>query len=106
MSAPTIDFQTIFPDEVVTDAKVRDIELPGGAGVMALVTLDNGKDHTRPNTFGPQTLMRLAEVLDGVKARVAGGELAAVAITVHPRGRGRSVRGGEGLQRRAGRGHR
>ena len=84
MSAPTIDFQTIFPDEVVTDAKVRDIELPGGAGVMALVTLDNGKDHTRPNTFGPQTLMRLAEVLDGVKARVAGGELAAVAITGKP----------------------
>ncbi|QQS00770.1 MAG: enoyl-CoA hydratase/isomerase family protein [Austwickia sp.] len=84
MSAPTIDFQTIFPDEVVTDAKVRDIELPGGAGVMALITLDNGKDHTRPNTFGPQTLIHLSEVLDGVKARVDRGELATVAITGKP----------------------
>ena len=84
MSAPTIDFQAIFPDEVITDAKVRDIDLPGGAGVLALVTLDNGKDHTRPNTFGPQTLMRLAEVLDGVKARVDAGELKAVAITGKP----------------------
>ena len=84
MSATTIDFQAIFPDEVVTDALVRDIELPGAAGTMALVTLDNGKDHTRPNTFGPQTLMRLAEVLDGVKARVDAGELASVAITGKP----------------------
>ena len=84
MSATTIDFQAICPDEVVTDALVRDIELPGAAGTMALVTLDNGKDHTRPNTFGPQTLMRLAEVLDGVKARVDAGELASVAITGKP----------------------
>ncbi|MCA0435152.1 MAG: 3-hydroxyacyl-CoA dehydrogenase NAD-binding domain-containing protein [Austwickia sp.] len=84
MSAPTIDFQTIFPDEVITDAKVRDIELPGGAGVMALLTLDNGKDHTRPNTFGPQTLIRLDAVLQGLQERAAKGEIAAVAITGKP----------------------
>ena len=44
---------TLFPGEVVTRALVRDVELPYGAGPMALITLDNGHDHTRPNTFGP-----------------------------------------------------
>ena len=44
---------TLFPGEVVTRALVRDVELPYGAGTMALITLDNGHDHTRPNTFGP-----------------------------------------------------
>ena len=34
-------------------AHVRDVELPCGAGTMALITLDNGFDHTKPNTFGP-----------------------------------------------------
>jgi hypothetical protein len=33
-------------NEVVTGALVRDVELPGGAGTMALITLDNGRDHT------------------------------------------------------------
>jgi hypothetical protein len=41
-------------DEVVTHAFVRDVELPLGAGRAALITLDNGHDHTKPNTFGPQ----------------------------------------------------
>ncbi len=39
-------------DEVVTRALSRDVELPLGAGTMALITLDNGHDHTKPNTFG------------------------------------------------------
>ena len=43
---------SLFPDEVVTRALVRDVPLPYGAGTMALITLDNGHDHTRPNTFG------------------------------------------------------
>ncbi|OUD95106.1 hypothetical protein CMMCAS05_02725 [Clavibacter michiganensis subsp. michiganensis] len=30
--------------------------LPSG-GVLALVTLDNGRDHTRPSTLGPATLL-------------------------------------------------
>ena len=29
---------------------------PGGAGTAALITLDNGLDHTKPNTFGPAGL--------------------------------------------------
>ncbi|GAB77304.1 3-hydroxyacyl-CoA dehydrogenase / enoyl-CoA hydratase / 3-hydroxybutyryl-CoA epimerase [Austwickia chelonae] len=80
----SIDFTEVFPDEVVTRALVRDIDLPEGAGTMALVTLDNGMDHTRPNTFGPQTLTLLGEVLDGVAARAAAGEIAAVGITGKP----------------------
>ena len=39
--------------ERVTHAHLRKITLPGGAGVLGLITLDNGEDHTRPNTFGP-----------------------------------------------------
>ena len=46
-------FRAQFPDEVVTHAHVRDVDLPGGAGTLALITLDNGFDHTKPTTFGP-----------------------------------------------------
>ena len=80
----SIDFQAVFPDEVITHALARDVELPGGAGTMALITLDNGHDHTRPNTLGPQTLIGLGEVLDSLKARVEAGELAAIGITGKP----------------------
>ena len=79
----TIPQQSALPDEVVTRALVHDVALPGG-GRLALVTLDNGRDHTRPSTFGPAGLAGLAEVLDGLKARVDAGELAAVAITGKP----------------------
>ena len=39
------------PEEVITHAKVRDVDLTpfGYKGVLALITLDNGLDHTRPN---------------------------------------------------------
>ena len=57
---------SLFPEEVVTRALVRDVELPDGAGTMALITLDNGRDHTRPNTFGPAGLLALREALDTV----------------------------------------
>ena len=50
---------SLFPEEVVTRALVRDVELPDGAGPMALITLDNGLDHTRPSTFGPAGLLAL-----------------------------------------------
>ena len=53
-----------FPakDEVVTEAKSRDLALPLGAGTMVLITLDNGLDHNRPNTFGPKSLAALNTV--------------------------------------------
>ena len=75
-----------FPDEVVTQAFVRDVDLSalGAAGTLALITLDNGKDHTRPSTFGPGGLAALDAALDVVAARAAAGEIAAVAVTGKP----------------------
>ncbi len=75
---------TLFPGEVVTRALVRDVELPYGAGPMALITLDNGHDHTRPNTFGPGGLISLREALDSVARRADRGDIAAVGITGKP----------------------
>jgi enoyl-CoA hydratase/carnithine racemase len=72
---------SLFPDEVVTRALVRDVQLPGGAGTMALITLDNGYDHTRPNTFGPAGLVALRDALDLVAART---DIAAVGVTGKP----------------------
>ena len=71
----------IFTDEVVTKALVRDVELPYGAGTMALITLDNGFDHTKPNTFGPGGLTALNDALDAVEAR---DDLVAVGVTGKP----------------------
>src|SRR3954468_21131641 len=71
----------IFADEVVTQARVRDVELPYGAGTMALITLDNGFDHTKPNTFGPGGLTALNAALDAVQAR---DDLVAVGVTGKP----------------------
>ncbi|KQZ88530.1 3-hydroxyacyl-CoA dehydrogenase [Phycicoccus sp. Root563] len=71
-------------DEVVTHAPVRDITLPGDAGVLALITLDNGFDHTKPNTFGPQTIANLLSVVQGLRTRAEAGEIQAVGITGKP----------------------
>src|SRR6516225_10499705 len=72
-----------FPDEVVTRAIVRDVDL-GPAGLLALITLDNGHDHTKPNTFGPQGLLSLNAALDAVARRAAAGQIAAVGVTGKP----------------------
>ncbi len=50
--------------EVVTQAltrllKVPSAAAPGGSITVALITLDNGRDHTRPNTLGPLGLASL-----------------------------------------------
>jgi len=82
MSA-TIETPPALPDEVVTRALVRDVALPGG-GTMALITLDNGRDHTRPTTFGPAGLANLDAALDAVTARAAAGEIVAVGLTGKP----------------------
>src|ERR1700748_1892164 len=71
-----------FPSEVVTRAIVRDVDL--GSGLLALITLDNGHDHTKPNTFGPQGLLSLSAALDAVSARAAAGEIAAVGVPGKP----------------------
>jgi 3-hydroxyacyl-CoA dehydrogenase/enoyl-CoA hydratase/carnithine racemase len=78
-----IDFSPLLAlagDEVVTHSPVRDVRLRSGK-VLALITLDNGRDHTRPNTLGPATMIELGETIAGLKARAAAGEIQAVGIT-------------------------
>jgi 3-hydroxyacyl-CoA dehydrogenase/enoyl-CoA hydratase/carnithine racemase len=80
----TLPSPEALPPEVVTRAIVRDVDLGPGAGLLALITLDNGHDHTKPNTFGPQGLLALNTALDAVAARAAAGEIAAVGVTGKP----------------------
>jgi 3-hydroxyacyl-CoA dehydrogenase/enoyl-CoA hydratase/carnithine racemase len=67
--------------EVVTRALSRDIKLPHTAGTAVLITLDNGRDHTRPNTLGVQGLGELNRALDTALARE---DIVAIAITGKP----------------------
>ncbi|MFX4270848.1 3-hydroxyacyl-CoA dehydrogenase NAD-binding domain-containing protein [Propionibacteriaceae bacterium Y1685] len=71
----------MMPDEVITRAIPRDVALPGGAGTAVLISLDNGLDHTKPNTFGPGSLKALNEALDATLSR---SDIVAVAITGKP----------------------
>ena len=78
-----IDFSplaALSDDEVVTHSLVRDVTLASGK-TLALITLDNGRDHTRPNTFGPATLTELGATLDELAQRAAAGEIQAVGVT-------------------------
>jgi 3-hydroxyacyl-CoA dehydrogenase/enoyl-CoA hydratase/carnithine racemase len=70
------------PEEVVTNALVRDVDLTpfGHKGTLALITLDNGLDHTRPNTFGPKSLA----TLDNAITEAIGRSPAAIAVTGKP----------------------
>lgn len=73
----------LYPDEVVTQAHVRHLDLPG-AGRFALITLDNGFDHTKPTTIGPQSLANLDAALDQVEREAAEGTVVGVGITGKP----------------------
>ncbi|MFI1016345.1 3-hydroxyacyl-CoA dehydrogenase NAD-binding domain-containing protein [Streptomyces sp. NPDC020965] len=74
----------LFPDEVVTQAHVRHLNLPAGAGRFALITLDNGLDHTKPTTFGPQSLAHLDAAIDQVEKEAAEGSIVGVGLTGKP----------------------
>jgi 3-hydroxyacyl-CoA dehydrogenase/enoyl-CoA hydratase/carnithine racemase len=80
----SIDLTAAFTNEVITRTLARDIELPGRAGTFVLITLDNGLDHTKPNTFGPATLLGLSEVLSKLRARAEAGEIVGVGVTGKP----------------------
>jgi 3-hydroxyacyl-CoA dehydrogenase/enoyl-CoA hydratase/carnithine racemase len=67
--------------ERVTEAKLRKVTLPGGAGVLGLITLDNGEDHTKPNTFGPRGLISLNAAVD---AALTDDEVVALGVTGKP----------------------
>jgi 3-hydroxyacyl-CoA dehydrogenase/enoyl-CoA hydratase/carnithine racemase len=79
----------LFPDETVTHSYVQDIQLPASGGrpspgTFALITLDNGLDHSKPTTLGPNTLVELGTVLEGLKDRAARGEIVGVGVTGKP----------------------
>ncbi|MFG3365291.1 3-hydroxyacyl-CoA dehydrogenase NAD-binding domain-containing protein [Streptomyces sp. NPDC090032] len=74
----------LFPDEVVTSANVRHLDLPFGAGRFALITLDNGFDHTKPTTFGPASLANLNAAIDQVEKEAAEGTIVGAGITGKP----------------------
>lgn len=74
------EFAALFPDEVVTRAYTRLVDAPGLSGKLALITIDNGHDHTRPSTFGPGGLASLNAALDEAFA----AEPAAIAVTGKP----------------------
>ncbi|WP_309068782.1 3-hydroxyacyl-CoA dehydrogenase NAD-binding domain-containing protein, partial [Microbacterium sp.] len=81
-----IDFSPLLAlteGEVITRSLVSDVRLASGR-TIALITLHNGKDHTRPNTLGPGTLTELGARLDELKQRAAAGEIDAVAVTGKP----------------------
>jgi 3-hydroxyacyl-CoA dehydrogenase/enoyl-CoA hydratase/carnithine racemase len=71
-----------LPAEVVTAALVRYLEVPGLDGEIALITLDNGHDYTRPSTFGPGGLASLDRALDAIAARTPA--VRAIAVTGKP----------------------
>jgi 3-hydroxyacyl-CoA dehydrogenase/enoyl-CoA hydratase/carnithine racemase len=68
------------PGEVVTRALVRRIAVPGLSGEAALITLDNGHDHTKPNVFGPAGLASL----DAAITEALSGRPAFIAVTGKP----------------------
>lgn len=79
----------LFPDETVTHSYVQDITLPAAPGrqspgVFALITLDNGLDHAKPTTLGPNTLVELGAALESLKTRAARGEIVGVGVTGKP----------------------
>ncbi len=76
-----LDESIQFADEVVTHAKLRTAELPLGAGTAAIITLDNGFDHTKPNTFGPGGLLELKAALTQAQQIP---DLAAICVTGKP----------------------
>ncbi|CAB4529714.1 unannotated protein [freshwater metagenome] len=70
------------PEEVITQSLVREIDLTpfGHTGTLSLITMDNGMDHNRPNTFGPQSLVALNAAITAAQE----SDSVAIAITGKP----------------------
>ena len=73
---------TAAPDEVITKAILQLVSLQpfGNDGKLALITLDNGLDYNRPNTFGAASLASLAAAIDEAQKT----EAVAIAVTGKP----------------------
>ena len=74
--------EVIYADEVVTTALIREVDLSafGAKGKLAIITIDNGMDHTRPTTLGPQSIRNINKAIDDATAL----NPAAIAITGKP----------------------
>jgi 3-hydroxyacyl-CoA dehydrogenase/enoyl-CoA hydratase/carnithine racemase len=64
----------------VTKALVRFVQVPGLASKAAVITLDNGFDYKKPNSFGPAGLRSLDEAF----SKAAAEKPAFIAITGKP----------------------
>jgi 3-hydroxyacyl-CoA dehydrogenase/enoyl-CoA hydratase/carnithine racemase len=71
---------SVLPDEVVTKALLRQVPVPGLSKPAALITLDNGFDHTKPNSLGPAGLASLEAAIDAAIA----ADPAFIAVTGKP----------------------
>ena len=80
MTTTARDITSVFADEVVTSAVTQVLRVPGVDGPVALITLDNGFDHTKPSTFGPGGLLSLDAALDTAFAAAP----VAIAVTGKP----------------------
>ncbi len=72
--------ESLLGDEVVTHAKFQVVPSPSGDFSFGLITLDNGFDHTKPNTFGPKGLLELNRALD----EAAAADIKALAVVGKP----------------------
>ncbi|MDG4829840.1 3-hydroxyacyl-CoA dehydrogenase NAD-binding domain-containing protein [Solwaraspora sp. WMMD1047] len=68
------------PGEVVTKALLRQVAVPGLDRPAALITLDNGLDHKKPNTLGPAGLASL----DAAITEALAADPAFIAVTGKP----------------------
>ena len=70
------------PEEVVTNAILREVSLApfGATGNLAFITLDNGMEHNRPNTFGAASLASLKTAIENAEA----SDAVAIAVTGKP----------------------
>jgi len=70
------------PEEVVTVSRVRQVDMTpfGYKGALALITMDNGLDHTRPNTLGPKSVASL----DAAITEAVASKPAAIAVIGKP----------------------
>ena len=68
------------PKEIMTKALLRLVAVPGLEKPAALITLDNGFDHTKPNSFGPAGLASLADAI----TKATEADPAFIALTGKP----------------------
>ncbi|HEY2674957.1 MAG TPA: 3-hydroxyacyl-CoA dehydrogenase NAD-binding domain-containing protein [Rugosimonospora sp.] len=69
-----------FASEVVTKALLRQVNVPGLTKPAALITLDNGLDYKKPNSFGPAGLASL----DAAITEALASDPAFIAVTGKP----------------------